>query len=117
MSKVISDVRVASHATSAEQPITARASIAHHQKGGWVMLLGGKHHAGGTDVIDVPLGVGAELKGSHLEVSAALQDVRPETDELKLTVDVIGASTTTVTIAHTVQPGDSAGYSVIVSFI
>lgn len=116
MSKVVSDVKIADHLTQPGQEVRVRVTIGEAQKGAWVMLLGNQHKAGGTSADIVRLGTGAELTGTHLEVSAIIQDVRPDTDQLTLTVDVIGASTTTVKLSHTGAPGDAAAYSVIVFF-
>jgi hypothetical protein len=85
MSKVISDVKSASHPVAASHPVNVRAIIGNAQKGAWVMLLDDVH-------------------------------VRSQTDRLSLIVEVDGPTTTTVQIAHTGDPGDSAGYSAIIFF-
>jgi hypothetical protein len=117
MSKVISDVKSASHPVAASHPVNVRAIIGNAQKGAWVMLLDEAHVGGGTDSGWVTLGNGDALKGKLLEVSAVIQDVRPQTDRLSLIVEVDGPTTTTVQIAHIGDPGDSAAYSVIVFFV
>jgi hypothetical protein len=117
MSTVISDVKCADHQTEADQVVRARAVIGEGQNGGWVMLLGDAHKAGGAAAKWVELGTGAELKGKHLEVSAVIQDTRAETDRLSLTVEVTGGpKTTSVHVAHVGKPGDGATYSIIVFF-
>jgi hypothetical protein len=117
MSKVISDVKCAEHKTEADQVVKARALIGDGQNGGWVMLIGDAHKAGGSDGKWVELGTGAELKGKHLEVSAVIQDTRAETDRLSLTVEVSGGpKKTSVNVAHVGKPGDGATYSIVIFF-
>ena len=116
MSKVVSDVKTASHSTQPGQQVVARATIVHRPKGAWTMLLGDQRKAGGVDPDDVVLGLGEELKGRHLEVSAVIQDVRGDTNELALKVDVLGPNQTTVALSHTGAAGDAAAYSVIIFF-
>jgi hypothetical protein len=117
MSKVISDVKSASHPVAPNHLVNARAIIGNAQKGAWVMLLEDKHVAGGTGSGWIELGKGDELKGKLLEVSVVIQDVRPQTDELSLIVEVDGPTTTAVKIAHTGDAGDGAAYSAIVFFV
>ncbi len=117
MSKVISDVKFVDHQTEAGQMVKARATIGEGQNGGWVMLIGDEHKAGGSAAKWIELGTGAELKGKHLEVSAVIQDTRPETDRLSLVVEITGGpKNTTVSLAQVGKPGDGAGYSVIIFF-
>lgn len=118
MSKVISDVKTATHTVANAQPVNARAIIGNAQKGSWVMMVDDKRIDGGTGTNWVHLGDGDALRGKLLEVSAVIQDVRPQTDRLSLIVEVVGpaATTTTVTIAHDGDNGDAAAYSAIIFF-
>ncbi len=116
MSKVISDVKSASHTLAADQPVRARAIIGNAQLGAWVMLVDNQHVAGGDQSAWIDLGLGASLQNKVLEVSAVIQDVRAQTDRLSLIVEVEGPVTTTVQLVHDGDPGDSAAYSIIVFF-
>jgi hypothetical protein len=117
MSKTITDVQVANHATTPTKKVRARAIIGNAQKGGWVMMLNGKHAAGGTGGAWVSLGTGATLKGGFLEIAAVVIDVQAATNRLSLVVEVDdGATKTKSSITHMGQDGDSAAYSVLVFF-
>ncbi len=116
MSKVISDVKTAIHTVVDAQPVNARAIIGNAQKGSWVMMVNDQRIDGGTGTHWVNLGNGEDLRGRLLEVSAVIQDVRPQTDRLSLAVEVTGPATTTMTIAHNGDPGGAAAYSAIIFF-
>lgn len=120
MSKTITDVKLMQHKLEVGKRVLARATIGNGQMGGWVMLLGATRVAGGNEPVEVALGSGEELVGKHLEVSAVIVDVRPQTDRLSLLVEVWnegGTERTRGTIAHEGDPGDSAAYSLFAAFV
>ncbi len=119
MSKTISDVKLMGHKVVAGKKVLARAIIGNGQLGGWTMLIGATRIAGGNEPADVVLGTAEELVGKHLEVSAAILDVREQTDRLSLVVEVWNEGEDARTrgkIASEGDPGDSAAYSLFCVF-
>ena len=119
MPKTISAVRVAIHKmASDDDKIVARATIGEGQEGAWSMHIDDKFIKGGTAPEDVKLGTARKLRGSLLEVSAVIKDVRKETDRLTLTARVTpGETRPKPKISQSGDRGDNATYSIVIHFV
>jgi hypothetical protein len=119
MPKTINAVRVAIHKVArGDDAIVARATIGEGQEGAWSMHVDNKFITGGTKPEDVKLGVARKLRGSLLEISAVIKDVRKETDRLTLTARVTpGETRPKLKISEKGAPGDNAAYSIVIHFL
>jgi hypothetical protein len=119
MPKTISAVRVAIHkAARDDDAIVVRATIGEGQEGAWSLHIDDKFIKGGTKPVDVPLGSARKLRGSLLEISAVIKDVRKETDRLTLTARVTpGETRPKLKISEKGAPGDNGAFSIVVHFV
>jgi hypothetical protein len=122
VSKTITEVKVVNYRVKDDADVFAVAVIGEAQEGAWTMRLGDIFLDGGVapKKVKVKVGNGKTLadEGAHLEVSATVKDVRPETDRLSLAVQLTGGDAKeSPEISNEGNPGDNASYSVIVRFI
>jgi hypothetical protein len=81
----------------------------------WSLFVDGNFVAGGRDAAAVQLGLGAELVGRALEVSAVLVDTTGGGGELTVAITVTGRAEP-IAITHHGEPGTRAAYSILVLF-
>jgi hypothetical protein len=120
MAKTITETKVVNYYVKDDAEVVARAMIGNAQEGAWTMRLGDKFIKGGTGPEDVPIGNGKSLAegDAHLEVSAMVKDIRPETDRLTLLVQLSGGEASSEEeITNEGDSGANASYSLIVRFL